>query len=112
MSFGDSNKAEFDLENEIRKLKLQLLKEELSDKLIVLNSYLDHKRNDIRNSTASQDVVDISSSHGKYESVLFANVSGEFLVWHIVLIVLIFWVLTGYLTHITIFLRYLLTIIN
>jgi len=93
MSLLLDNKA-LELENEIRKLKLQLLKEELSDKLLILNTYLD-KKDSSQNTTSQELVKDSNDSPNRFESVLFANVSGDFLVWHIVLFGLIFWVLTG-----------------
>lgn len=68
-----------ELENEIRKLKLQLLKEELSDKLIILNNYLDNK-NEISQTSNSTQVGKELNDETRFESILFANVSGEFLV--------------------------------
>lgn len=90
MSSTDNN--EFRLETEIRRLKLQLLKEELTDKLFILNNYLDKKDSGQNSSRESQDQ---NNPEDRFESVLFANITEDILVWHIVLVLLIFWFLAG-----------------
>lgn len=93
-----------ELENEIRKLKLQLLKEELNDKLITLNSYLVNKTdiNRTQSSTVgpSSSTVTLSTESSNetilpMDSILFARIHDEFLVWHLVLFILVLWLLIG-----------------
>lgn len=90
----------FQLEEEIRRLKLELMKEELSDKIVVLNAFLDAKS---RNSTQNQvnTTRDMpGGGDGRFESVLFASVSGgDLLIWHVVLIMLFVWFLAGKLFY-------------
>lgn len=89
-------KKALQLEDEVRRLKMELLKQELSDKLIVLNAYLEAKA---KNSSGLEKIEvttnDSADVNARFESVLFASVSGELLVWHCVLIMLFLWLLAG-----------------
>ncbi len=88
------------LENEIRKLKLELLRQELDDRMINLRFLMEKKRqlnetmfngtNSSSNLTANSDEVEAKFFGG---SVLFMNVIGEFEVWHFVILALIVWFL-------------------
>lgn len=89
------------LEIEIRKLKMELLKHELDDKLLTLRTYMEKKKSlNETTTTLTSDIVEGGRNLEKsilkvkpFESILFANVFGDFEVWHFVLLVLIFWVL-------------------
>jgi hypothetical protein len=83
-----------ELENEIRKIKLQLLKEELNDKLIILNNYLEKKAT--TNVTTEELKPNQTTIQIKpFESILFARFNNNFQVWHFVLAILIVWFLIG-----------------
>lgn len=84
------------LESEIRKLKLELLKQELDDKLLTLRAYLHNKKLN-KTTTASQPATVVHPEDKSYYlgSVLFAKVAGNVQVWQLVLVVLIFWMLLG-----------------
>jgi hypothetical protein len=89
----------FALENEIRKLKLELLKQELDDKVINLKFILEKKQKLLRNSTIYNTTIQTSTESNELDrmnyggSVLFLNVIGDFEVWHFVLLILILWFL-------------------
>lgn len=93
-SFESDHKAKA-LESEIRKLKLELLKQELDDKLLTLKAYLqDKKLNQTTTSTIEPQSESDSNEKSHYMgSILFVKVVGNVQVWQIVLIVLIFWML-------------------
>ena len=83
------------LESEIRKLKLELLRQELDDRMINLKILMEKQRR--LNETASENLTNETSTddvESKYftGSVLFMNVIGDFEVWHFVLLTLVIWV--------------------
>lgn len=93
------NKA-LELENEIRKLKLQLLKEELNDKLMTLNSYLINKTAETNTAPSVATTTTAADDEGNQsatmlQSILFMRLNNEFLVWHLVLFILVLWLLIG-----------------
>jgi ABC-type siderophore export system fused ATPase/permease subunit len=75
-----------ELETEIRKLKLELIKQELDDKIITFRAYMEKKhqsmlQNDTRNfnnqSTNSSSTEEISSEK-PFSSVLFVPIIGAY----------------------------------
>lgn len=93
-AFESDHKAKA-LETEIRKLKLELLKQELDDKLLTLRAYLQHKKINQTTSTTTVSAKDSEDKSRYLGSVLFVKVAGNVQVWQLVLIVLIFWMLLG-----------------
>lgn len=92
----DSDNRALALETEIRKLKLELLKQELDDKLLTLRTYWENKKfqNTTKIVNTKLDDEDSGAASSRpFGSVLFANVVGEFEVWHFVLLTLFVWVL-------------------
>ena len=80
------------MQSEIRKLKLELLKQELDDKLLTLKAHLEKKKlaaSNLTTTTASSMVAD----ERQYHSILFVPVFWEFQVWHLVILVFIVWIL-------------------
>ena len=76
-----------ELETEIRKLKLELIKQELNDKIITFRAYMEKKQqsilqNDTRNlnnqSTNSNSTDEISSEK-PFSSVLFVPIIGTYI---------------------------------
>ncbi len=82
------------LQNDIRKLKLELMRQELDDKMLTLK-FLVEKQRQQNATTQSTTTLDPSESYQYMPigSILFVNVFGEFLVWHFVLLVLFVWVI-------------------
>ena len=90
----DLSESSFALQNDIRKLKLELMRQELNDKLLTLNFYLEQQRQ-LNTTTASTTTVDPSESRLElkpFGSALFVKVVGDFVVWHFVLLALFVWV--------------------
>jgi hypothetical protein len=84
------------LETDIRKLKLELMRQELDDKLLTLKAYMKRK-NQFNTTTVATTTTDPNDPANNYlrpfSSVLFINVFGEFEVWHLVLITLFIWLM-------------------
>ena len=84
------------LETDIRKLKLELMRQELDDKLITFKAYMKRKNqfNMTTVATTTKDPNDPDNNYLRpFSSVLFINVFGEFEVWHLVLITLFIWLI-------------------
>lgn len=86
-----------ELETEIRKLKLELLKQELDDKLLSFKTFLERKQNkkimsfnqtnNVTNQTQSED-----TNEKPFGTILFAPVIGDFEVWHFVFLIFFAWI--------------------
>ncbi len=96
------------LESEIRRLKYELMQRQLDEKLITLKSYVERRAHaapatnaTLLNSTNATNSTDGSDDYGDvneiFSSVLFANVIGDFEVWHFVLAILALWLLASML---------------
>lgn len=84
-----------ELETEIRKLKLELLKEELDDKILTFREYLEKKqRQNIMqfNQTNTTATTTQENSDRLFSSILFAPVVGDFEVWHFVFLIFFCWI--------------------
>ena len=91
------NKA-FELETEIRKMKLELLKQELDDKLFSFREYIEKKQKkmmflnltETNNSTSlTTNVTD--ENEKQFSSILFLPVVGDLEIWHFVFIIFLIW---------------------
>lgn len=93
-SFESDHKAKA-LQSEIRKLKLELLKQELDDKLLTLKAYLHDKKLNETTTTTNEPETEADSSEKSHYlgNILFVKVAGNVQVWQLVLAVLIFWML-------------------
>ena len=92
------------LESEIRRLKYELMRRQLDEKLISLKSYIERQQHmtnaTIANTTTtnatSNDYDDDDEDVNQiFSSVLFANVFGDFEVWHFVLAILFLWLIAS-----------------
>lgn len=85
------------LEAEIRKLKMELLRQELDDRLLNLKFLLDKQREQNetmhRNNMTASNQTQNASALRFGGSVLSVNVVGDLEVWHFVLLALFVWVL-------------------
>lgn len=73
------------MEAEIRKLKMALIKEELNDKMKSFRAYMERMRNTTTPAPAPVEVV------RPFDSILFMNVTGDFEVWHFVMLLFFAW---------------------
>jgi hypothetical protein len=86
------------MENEIRRLKMELLRQELDDRMINLKFLMEKRRQmneTMNNGTAVNGTKTEDDVHIKYfgGSVLFLKVAGDFEVWHFVVLTLFVWFL-------------------
>ena len=92
------------MQSEIRKLKLELLKQELDDKLLTLKAHLEKKK--LANSNLTTTTANpILTEDRQYHSILFVPVFWEFQVWHLVILVFIIWILISKMNLFISFLR-------
>ncbi|CAF0796463.1 unnamed protein product [Brachionus calyciflorus] len=105
ISYDSDSQAKV-LENEIRKLKMELLKQELDDKLLTLKTYLENKKLNETLATTAEALTDTEDTDRTYlGNVLFAKVAGNIQVWQLVLIVLFAWLLLCYIRRFAIYKR-------
>ena len=101
MNLADSSLS---LETDIRKLKLELMRQELDDKMLTLKLYLERQRQlnstTIQTTTTTEDPSEMLQLN-PFGSVLYINVVGDFLVWHFVVLTIFIWVLIIYLIKCT-----------
>lgn len=94
----DLDKREESLRDEIRKLKLELLKHELDDKILKLNLVMEKKNATLSEtlgnaSNMTDPETDQKGLNSPFESILFANVTEDFEVWHFVVLTLLIWLI-------------------
>lgn len=95
---SSANGETSELETEIRKLKLELLKEELDDKLFTFREYLEKKQRqktmqvNLTTTNANQSVTTQDLTERPFSSILFAPVVGDFEVWHFVFLIFFSWI--------------------
>jgi hypothetical protein len=78
-----------DMESDIRKLKLELLKEQLDDKLITFKAYLEKKQ---MNQTSTTAIMETKAEEKPFSTILFVPVVGDFEVWHFVIVIFMIWI--------------------
>ena len=91
------NKA-FELETEIRKMKLELLKQELDDKLFSFREYIEKKQKKMMflnqtemNTTNSVANNTTDENEKNFSSILFLPVIGDLEMWHFIFIIFLIW---------------------
>jgi hypothetical protein len=89
-------KTEEEFYSEIRRIKMELLKEQLDDKMFNLKSFLEKKKssNITQASNSTVTAKELVESDGSFDfgSILFVKVFGIFEVWHLVLFFFLSWV--------------------
>lgn len=98
----DLSDPSISLQTDIRKLKLELMRQELDDKILTLKLFQERQRQ--QNSTTPITTTLDPSEHFEYKpigSILFLNVFGDFLVWHFVLVALFIWLILIFLIKYT-----------
>ena len=89
MDIADPTQA---LQTDIRKLQLELMRQELNDKMLTLKLYLERKKQQNATTLATTTVDPRDKFEMKpFNSILFLNVVGEFEVWHFIVITLLVW---------------------
>jgi hypothetical protein len=92
-------KSSDELESDIRRLKLELMRHQYDQKILKLRSLIKSNQNTTQlmlinsNSTANETDYDLDANDEIFRSILFVNVFGDFEVWHFVLLLLILWVI-------------------
>jgi hypothetical protein len=92
-------KSSDELESDIRRLKLELIKQQYDQKILKLRSLIKANQQNTTqasmaisyNSTNATD-YDLDENDEIFGSVLFVNIFGYFEVWHFVVLLLIVWV--------------------
>ena len=81
-----------DWDTEIRRLKLELLRQELDDKILSYREYLERKK--AQNKTLATTTVSPEEITEKpFNSILYVQIFGDFEVWHFVILIFIIWIL-------------------
>lgn len=91
-------KSSDELESDIRRLKLELIKQQYDQKILKLRSLVKASQNTTQSMTVNYNTTngtdyDLDADDEIFGSVLFVNVIGDFEVWHFVVLLLILWVI-------------------